>query len=225
MRNMAKPKTPTILPPTYLAVLSLIGAGAKYGYEINQILDHRGYRNWVDIKMSSVYKALNELEKRGLISGRKSDSGLQPAKKTYMITSKGRRELKTQVTQCLSNPPQAHTMFDLGMSAIWALTKPEALTALRNYRDLLGQAAEFLGSNVEGIVNIDELARTDPSRMVGGLPISEIDDKSSLPIVRALFERPLAAVTAQHDYLTKLIERIESGEEKFPFKREKQRKG
>lgn len=218
---MGKRGTFSILPPTYLAVLSLIGAGAKYGYEINQILDHRGYRNWVDIKMSSVYKALGELEKRGLISGRKSEKGLQPAKKTYVMTSKGRKELKTQVTQALSNPPQAHTMFDLGISAIWALTESEALTALRHYRDHLEQAKEFLASNVEGIVNIDELARTNPERIVGSMPISEIEDRTSLPIIRVLFERPLAAVNAQHDYLNKLIERIETGKEKFPFSKSK----
>ena len=218
---MGKPKRFSILPPTYLAVLSLIGAGAKYGYEINQVLEHRGYRNWVDIKMSSVYKALNELEKRGLISGRKSDKGLQPAKKTYVITSRGKKELKTQVTQSLSNPLQAHTMFDLGMSAIWALTESEALNALRTYRDRLEQAMDFLWSNVEGIVNIDELSRTDPNRMVGGLPISEIADRTNLPIVKALFERPLAVVTAQRDYLVQLIKRIETGEERFPFRPEK----
>ncbi|MFX0044624.1 MAG: PadR family transcriptional regulator [Candidatus Hermodarchaeota archaeon] len=218
---MGRPRRFSILPPTYLAVLSLIGAGAKYGYEINQILEHRGYRNWVDIKMSSVYKALNELDKRGLISGRKSDKGLQPAKKTYVITSKGRKELKTQVIQSLSNPPQANTMFDLGMSAIWALTESEALNALRTYRHRLEQAVGFLASNVEGIVNIDELASTDPKRIVGGLPVSEIDDRTNLPIVRALFERPLAVVTAQRDYLNKLIERIETGKERFPFKKER----
>ncbi|UCH04377.1 MAG: helix-turn-helix transcriptional regulator [Candidatus Thorarchaeota archaeon] len=218
---MGKPKTFSILPPTYLAVLSLVGAGAKYGYEINQILEHRGYRSWVDIKMSSVYKALNELEKRGLISGRKLDKGLQPAKKTYVITSKGRKELKRQVTRSLSNPPQANTMFDLGMSAIWALTESEALNALRTYRDHLERAVGFLAANVEGIVNIDELARTDPKRMVGGLPVSEIDDRTNLPIVRALFERPLTVVRAQRDYLNKLIVRVETGEEKFPFRKEK----
>ncbi len=215
---MGRPKTFSILPPTYLAVLSLVGAGAKYGYEINRILDHRGYHNWVDIRMSSVYKALSELEKRGLIAGRKSDKELQPAKKTYVITSKGRKELKRQVTQTLSDPPQAHTMFDLGMSAIWALTESEALSALRRYRDHLEQAKEFLASNVEGIVNIDQLTKTDPERMVGGMPISEIDDRTNLPIVRALFERPLAVVRAQHDYLNELIGRIETGEERFPFK-------
>jgi DNA-binding PadR family transcriptional regulator len=169
--------------------------------------------------MSSVYKALSELEKRGLISGRKSDKGLQPAKKTYVITSKGRRELKAQVTQSLSNPPQAHTMFDLGMSGIWALTESEALTALRHYRDSLEKAMEFLEYNVDGIVNIDKLARTEPGRVVGGSPISEIDDRTNLPIVKALFERPLAIVTAQRDYLDKLIERIETGEERFPFRK------
>jgi len=39
--------------------------------------------------------------------------------------------------------------------------------------------------------------------------------------VKALFERPLAVVTAQRDYLVQLIKRIETGEERFPFRQEK----
>ncbi|MFW9890030.1 MAG: PadR family transcriptional regulator, partial [Candidatus Thorarchaeota archaeon] len=116
-----------LLPTTYLAVLSLIGAGAKYGYEINQILEQRGYRNWVDIKFSSVYKALKELEGKGLIKGQKSDAKMQPSKKTYSITRKGRKHLRNQIVSCLVDPPKANSLFDLGMSAIFQLTKAEAV--------------------------------------------------------------------------------------------------
>ncbi|MFQ5833403.1 MAG: PadR family transcriptional regulator [Candidatus Thorarchaeota archaeon] len=214
-----------VLPPTYLAVLSLIAAGAKYGYEINQILEQRGYRNWVDIKMSSIYKALNELEERRLISGRKSDKDLRPAKKTYKVTRTGRRVLKDQVIRCLSNPPRVNTMFDLGISAIWTLTRSEALEALEEYKDRLLLAAAFLQSHVDAIVDFDVLKETEPERQVGDMRISEVEDKSNLPIVKALFERPLVAVEAQHQYLERLVSRIESGEEEFPFRTEKREKG
>ena len=70
-----------LLPSTYLAVLTLIGGGAKYGYEINQILEEFGYREWVDIKFSSIYKALSELEKKGLVKGKKGDESIKPSKK------------------------------------------------------------------------------------------------------------------------------------------------
>ena len=103
---MAPTKKKDLLPTTYLAVLSLIGSGPKHGYEINQILDERGYRNWVDIKFSSVYKALNELEKRGLTRGRKSDKATQQSKKTYSITASGLRLLREQITNCIINPPK-----------------------------------------------------------------------------------------------------------------------
>ena len=76
------PDTEEFLPSTYLAVLTILGGGAEYGYEVNNIIEQFGYREWVDLRFSSVYKALSVLEKRGLVEGKKKDSSVRTSKKT-----------------------------------------------------------------------------------------------------------------------------------------------
>ena len=209
-----------LLPTTYLSVLSLIGSGTKYGYEINQIMEERGYRNWLDIKMSSIYKALNELEKRGLIKGRKSDAELKPAKKTFNITAKGRRELEKQILRCLSNPPRVTTLFDLGMSAIGMLTRSQALDALRAYRQRLDLGIQFLEVNIDSTQNLERYRVANPEKYIGGVQVKDFQDDQNVAVIRALFERPLASVRAQREWLNELIVRILQGEDGLPFKEE-----
>jgi hypothetical protein len=65
-----------LLPSTYLTVLTLIGGGAKYGYEISRLIEERGYRNWVDIEMSSLRvekrKTTTDLQRRRTNSQQKA---------------------------------------------------------------------------------------------------------------------------------------------------------
>ncbi|MHA2355720.1 MAG: PadR family transcriptional regulator [Candidatus Thorarchaeota archaeon] len=208
-----------LLPSTYLAVLSLIGAGAKYGYEINQILEERGYRNWVDIKFSSIYKALKELESKGLIKGQKSDEKMQPSKKTYSITRKGSRLLRRQIVQCLVNPPKANSLFDLGMSAIFQLTKEEAVDSLKKRLVNLDGQIHFLGSNAEAIKNLDRIRTVDPNRIVGGVKTSEIPADANLGVVLALFERPHVRLKCERKWLGELVLMIERDEAGFLFRK------
>lgn len=210
---------PDLLPSTYLAVLSLIGAGARYGYEINRILEQRGYRNWVDIKFSSVYKALKELEGKGLIKGRKSDEKMQPSKKTYSITRRGSRLLREQVVHCLVNPPKANSLFDLGMSAIFQLTKEEAVDSLKKRLVNLDEQIHFLGENAEALKNLDRLRESDPNRIVGGTRASEIPRESHLGVVLALFERPYVRLKCERKWLADLVMMIEKDEAGFLFRK------
>ncbi|MFW9801496.1 MAG: PadR family transcriptional regulator [Candidatus Thorarchaeota archaeon] len=218
MVQKSNPQKPDLLPSTYLAVLSLIGAGAKYGYEINQILEERGYRNWVDIKFSSIYKALKELEAKGLIKGQKSDEKLQPSKKTYSITRIGARLLRNQVVQCLVNPPKANSLFDLGMSAIYQLTKEEAVDSLKKRLVNLNEQLRFLGSHAEAIKNIDKIRESDPSRIVGGVKASQIPADAHLGVVLALFERPYVRLKCEKKWLQDLVGMIEKDEAEFLFR-------
>ena len=212
------------LPTTYLAVLSLIGAGAKYGYEINQILEERGYRNWVDIRFSSVYKALKELEGKGLIQGKKSDMNMQPSKKTYSITANGNRLLRKQVMQCLIDPPKANSLFDLGMSSIIQLTKEEALKALKQRLTNLDGQIQFLGGNAASIRNIEKIRNSEPSKIVGGLRASEIPEGAPLGIVLALFERPYVRLKCERKWLADLVKIIEDDTAGFVFREKTIRK-
>jgi DNA-binding PadR family transcriptional regulator len=212
----------TLLPSTYLTVLTLIGDGAKYGYEIVGLIEERGYTEWVDIKMPSVYKALNELEKRKLISGKKSESGVRPSKKTYTLTSKGQIVLKDQITRCLRDPPRVNTLFDLGISAMFMLSQEEVLEALKEHVKGINRTVEFLSSNTRAIEDIEELKKTEPMQKIGNRFVADIQSDEPLDVVHALFDRPKVMLECRREWLFKLIKKIEMKPERFGLKSEKE---
>jgi DNA-binding PadR family transcriptional regulator len=205
------------LPTTYLAVLTLIGRGARYGYEINSLIEKHGYRDWVDMRFSSVYKALNELEDRDLVKGTKEDPAKKTSRKMYSLTRKGRSVLKKQINKCLSEPPRAKTVFDLGLSAMSLLTKEEALRALKEYKTNLENRLVFLYEQIDGLKNLEKLKKIDPERKVGSSKVSEFDGAEELEVVLALFDRPARVVQTQLKWLTEFTHLVEIGEG-FKFK-------
>ena len=205
------------LPSTYLAVLTILGGGAEYGYEVNNIIEQFGYREWVDLRFSSVYKALSELEKRGLIEGKKKDDAVRTSKKTYRLTRKGKSVLKEQIRMCLVNPPRPKTLFDLGVSAMNLLTQDEVLEALQTHKTNLEHGLKFLESNVHNFDNLERLRREAPESMVGGVTVEEYDNLMNIRAVRALFDRPATSVRCQIAWLESFIKQVEVGEG-FTFK-------
>ncbi|MFW9786052.1 MAG: PadR family transcriptional regulator [Candidatus Thorarchaeota archaeon] len=214
--------TEEFLPSTYLAVLTIIGEGAEYGYEINNIIEKFGYREWVDLRFSSVYKALSELEKRGLINGQKKDVSVKTSKKTYRLTRKGRNLLHTQVKMCLSNPPSPKTLFDLGVSSMSLLTQDEVLEALNTYKANLERGLKFLESNVQNFDNIERLQRDAPDSLVGQITVEEFDNMKNIGAVRALFDRPAWSVRCQIAWLESFIIQVQNGDG-FAFKQASKR--
>ena len=216
------------LPTMYLAVLALVGSGARYGYEIFKIMEDRNYASWVEIgetNKSSVYKSLSELEKRGLVEGQKSKKKLKPSKKTYKLTAKGKRVLNQEIIRCLSNPPRAKSLFDLGLSAMSLLTKEEALEALQNHLKNVEKGIEFLHSNVEAFKNLDVIRANEPDRQVAAMRAGDIPEDTQIGIVLALFERPYVRAKAERDWLEQLIKSIKENKGGFQFKTKKKRKG
>lgn len=201
----------SFLPTTYLTVLTLIGRGARYGYEINEIIVKHGYRQWVDLKFSSIYKALNQLESKELVKGTKEDESIKGSKKVYSLTRKGRSVLKSQVRQCLSNPPRTFTLFDLGISAMSILSKEEALDALETYRQNLIHSTDFLSAQVDAIHNIEEIREKYPNARIGQQSAEEFEAGEEQEVVVALFERPLRALESQVEWLDEFIKRIRAG--------------
>ncbi|MHA1364622.1 MAG: PadR family transcriptional regulator [Candidatus Freyarchaeota archaeon] len=55
-------KEPTL--STDICILGIVNEKPRHGYEIEKIIDHRGIRNWVDIRFSSVYNTLSRLERK-----------------------------------------------------------------------------------------------------------------------------------------------------------------
>ena len=214
--------TDDFLPSTYLAVLSILGNGAAYGYEVNSIIERYGYREWVELQFSSVYKALSELEKRGLVAGRKKNDAVKTSKKTYHLTRKGRNILKTQIIMCLSNPPRPKTLFDLGVSAMSLLSREEVVNALLAYKANLEDSLKFLESNVQNLDNLERLKRDAPESRVGRITVHEYDHVENIGAIRALFDRPVWSIRCQITWLESFIKQIESGDG-FTFKESSKR--
>ena len=210
------------LPSTYLAVLTILGGGAEYGYEVNNIIEQYGYREWVDLRFSSVYKALSELEKRGLVEGRKKDDSIRTSKKTYRLTRKGRNVLSNQIKMCLTNPPRPKTLFDLGVAAMSLLTQEEVLEALQTYKANLEQGLKFLESNVQNFDNLERLRRDAPESRVGLITVEEYDNMENFGAVRALFDRPAWSVRCEIAWLESFIKQVEIGDN-FTFKHSSKR--
>ncbi len=67
-------------------VLSIIGKGETYGYEILAELEKHGFENLFE---GTLYPVITRLEKKGMISCRKEKSPFGPIRKYYSITTVG----------------------------------------------------------------------------------------------------------------------------------------
>jgi hypothetical protein len=119
----------------------------------------------------------------------------------------------------LVNPPKANSLFDLGMSAIFQLTKEEAVKSLKKRLTNLDGQIQFLGSNAEAIKNIERIGEVDPNRIVGGVKASEIPSDAHLGVVLALFERPYVRLKCERKWLEDLVMMIEKDEAGFLFRK------
>src|SRR5262250_2047263 len=87
-----------------LTLLSLVAESPRYGYEIQQVIDERGLREWLTIGFSSLYYILNKLERQNMLVGQLQPDGRGPARKVYSITEAGRGILQTAVSDLLRQP-------------------------------------------------------------------------------------------------------------------------
>lgn len=71
-----------VLSDAELLALGLVAEMPRHGYELEQVIEERGMREWTQIGFSSIYFVLGKLEKAGLVkarncSGKQSEEGLQ----------------------------------------------------------------------------------------------------------------------------------------------------
>jgi DNA-binding PadR family transcriptional regulator len=103
-----------------LAILSLVAEKPRHGYEIEQVIEERGMREWTEIGFSSIYYLLKKLERKGLIEGQLEEAARGPARKVYRATPAGEEARRAAVLDALPAIPPA-----------------EAVATLYQYRDAL----------------------------------------------------------------------------------------
>ena len=74
-----------------LAILSLIAQQPRHGYEIEQVIEARGMREWTEVGFSSIYYLLKKLEQKGYVKAQLIAADRGPARKVYSITPAGEK--------------------------------------------------------------------------------------------------------------------------------------
>lgn len=125
-----------------LTILSLVAEGPRYGYEIQQIVDERGLREWLMIGFSSIYYVLNKLENQKMLTSSLRSEGRGPARKVYEITEAGQGILKTAISELLRQPRSLGTGFELGLVNLPALNPQQVYKVLSHHREDLERQLE-----------------------------------------------------------------------------------
>ncbi len=121
-----------------LAVLSLVAEEARHGWQIQQVMEERGMREWTEIGFSSIYHILGTLEKRGLIR-----SVIEPAegrgapRRVYRVTPSGRRAYRSGVMDALSTPRRQFPLIQQGLAGLPSIGAGDAAEALERYAAVL----------------------------------------------------------------------------------------
>lgn len=122
-----------------LAILTLVAERPRHGYQVEQVLEQRGMREWTEVGFSSIYYLLKKLERDGLIKGRLEEAQRGPARKVYRLTPAGGEALQCAVLEALSVPQRAYPSVLLGLASLPAVPVFQALNALQKYRAALAE--------------------------------------------------------------------------------------
>jgi DNA-binding PadR family transcriptional regulator len=116
-----------------LLLLGLVAEMPRHGYELDQVIEQRGMREWTQIGFSSIYFVLGKLETLGLVTAKKrarAGPGTK-ARKAYSLTPAGRRALTAQTIAALRDVQSPCSSVLLGMINWSALKRERALEALQ----------------------------------------------------------------------------------------------
>jgi DNA-binding PadR family transcriptional regulator len=157
------------------------------GYGIHHVVNERGYREWADIGMTSIYGGLKKLEEKHLVTFRihTDKKGKGPMPKIYCLTEKGRQVLYDEVLLILSRSRERERVFDLGVAGIPVVSSKKVIKALLERKGYLREHLKRIEKKF---------------KMSGG-------DK--LPVhIRYLFKHPLLLIGNELKFIDELMREL-----------------
>jgi DNA-binding PadR family transcriptional regulator len=130
------------LTDSELLVLGLVAEMPRHGYELEQVIEQRGMREWTQIAFSSIYFVLGKLEKKGLV--RVNAPPAAKAKKSYTITRTGRKALVNRTLTALKTVRPTYSSLLMGLIHWSELTRVQALAALQTRKESVAKEVERL---------------------------------------------------------------------------------
>ena len=166
-----------------IVLLSLLAEQPRHGYDLDRVIEQRGYRQWTSLAFSSVYYLLKRLSERGLLE---PDEGSQGRRTVFRVTEAGRRELRQAAGERVLAPAPPSAGVLPALNAYSRLDDP-ALMAL------LAQRAEAL------------LGRLDELRALR----AQVDEEHAL----AIFDYEILRQEADLAWTRSLLKKADSDED------------
>ncbi|MDE3721350.1 PadR family transcriptional regulator [Nocardiopsis sp. N85] len=116
--------------PAELTLLGLVIEHPRHGYDLEQVIERRGIRQWTDIGFSSIYYLLTKLEKRGLVHVPEAAGGAK-SRRVFHATPEGRRVAERGALALIEEArPVPHPLL-VGIANLPLLSEEEYVGALR----------------------------------------------------------------------------------------------
>ena len=120
-----------------LAILTLVCEAPRHGYQIEQVIEERGLREWTEVGFSSIYYLLKKLEQERLVSVQAEAGRRGPRRRVYRATRAGRAALRREALAALASSRPPASALQLGLANLPALPPEAALEALVVHRQAL----------------------------------------------------------------------------------------
>ena len=166
-----------------IVLLSLLAEQPRHGYDLDRVIEQRGYRQWTSLAFSSVYYLLKRLSERGLLE---PDQGSQGRRTVFRVTEAGRRELRQAAGERVLAPAPPSAGVLPALNAYSRLDDPALAT-------LLAQRAEAL------------LGRLDELRALR----AQVDEEHAL----AIFDYEILRQEADLAWTRSLLKKADSDED------------
>ena len=124
---------------TRLLVLGVVrGYGRVHGYRVGADLLSWGAGEWANVKWGSIYHALRQATRAGLLR----DHDDVPGRTDYELTERGEAEFRRLLRDALRQPQPRPDLLGAALALLPALTRDEALALLRERLTTLEQRRE-----------------------------------------------------------------------------------
>lgn len=144
-------KKEKVVTDAELALMSLLAEKAMHGYEIEQVIEIRGMREWTSIGFSSIYYLLEKMRKLGWLEKKYKHSDIGgPTKQIYSLTALGYSVWEKVIMEALTHPKRVNSQFQIALSVLPLLNKKQVSKALRIYAEELQLTIYKLQEKLDG---------------------------------------------------------------------------
>ncbi|MGB9979071.1 PadR family transcriptional regulator [Methanobacterium sp.] len=129
------------------AILGLLYEHHHYAYGLEEIIEKRAMRNWVDLE-SSVIDVLKKFEENDLVKSEIREVGDKRLEKVYSITDEGKVVFLKKIKGLLSEKSRVIYPFDLAIANMNFLSPKIQISSLESYLESLEERIEFIDDSI-----------------------------------------------------------------------------